>query len=190
MTLRLRSPLPRPALLVDVDGVLNAVVGTPFGARKEELAKAVFEDVFTAQNLPIRVPVGTRDRILNLETLFDCVWATSWEERARSHLAPRFGFGADWPFIVFHDDFPDSGTWKLPAVQRFAELAENRGRALAWIDDDLEPDALEWAAWRSREGTPTMMLRPDADVGFTERHYGKLLSFQRDCRLAQTTGGG
>ena len=183
------SPLPRPALLVDVDGVLNAVVGTPYGARKEELAKATFEDEFMAQNFPIRVPVGTRDRIATLETLFDCVWATSWEERARSELAPRLGFGAEWPVIVFRDDFPDSGTWKLPAVQRFAELAENQDRALAWIDDDLEPDALEWAAWRSRDGIPTLMVRPDADVGFTERHFKKLLSFHRDSRLAGTTEG-
>jgi hypothetical protein len=156
-----------PLLLVDVDGVLNAIVGFPFGTRKEALASDTFEAEFVARNFPIRVPAGTRERVATLQTLFECVWATTWEESARSDLAPVLGFGADWPFIRFTDDFPDGGTWKLPAVRRFAELPENRSRPLAWIDDDLEPDALEWAAHRSRSGPRTLMVRPNADVGFT-----------------------
>ncbi len=33
------------------------------------------------------------------------------------------------------------------------------------------------------------MVRPDADVGFTERHFKKLLSFHQDARLARSTEG-
>jgi hypothetical protein len=176
------DPATTPLLLVDVDGVLNAVVGTPFGARKEMTASMPFEAEFEASGLPIRVPAGTRERIEALQTLFDCVWATTWEDRARSELAPVLGFGADWPVIRFKDDFPDSGTWKLPAVQRYAERPEHRDRPLAWIDDDLEPDALEWAAWRSRSGPRTLMVRPDADLGFTSRHFRRLLAFHADCQ--------
>ena len=175
------APSTTPLLLVDVDGVLNAVVGFPLGRRKDTTSPNAFEAEFVACNFPIRVPAGTRERIGTLETLFDCIWATAWEGRARSDLAPLLGFGADWPVIRFEDEFPDSGTWKLPAVQRFAERPENRSRPLAWVDDDLEADALEWAARRTRSGPPTIMICPDADVGLTSRHFGRLLGFQADC---------
>lgn len=171
-----------PLLLVDVDGVLNAIVGFPSAKRTEELSSALFEAEFVAQDFLIRVPAGTRKRIIALQSLFDCVWATSWEERARSDLAPALGFGFEWPVIRFVDDFPLAGTWKLPAVQRFVDLEENRGRPLAWIDDDLQPDTLEWAARRTRAGTPTLMVRPDGDVGLTSRHVDRLLVFHADCQ--------
>jgi hypothetical protein len=171
-----------PLLLVDVDGVLNALVGSPFGKRKEEVANAVFEVEFVAQDFPIRVPAGTRERIAALEILFVCVWATSWEHRAISELAPGLGFGKEWPVIRFEDDFPPIGTWKLPAVQRFVDLPEHSARPLAWIDDDLQPDTLEWAAPRTRDGAPTLMVRPDGDVGFTSRHFERLLTFHANCR--------
>ena len=147
------------------------------------IASNPFEAEFMACNFPIRVPAGTRERVATLQTLFECVWATTWEDRARTELAPVLGFGAEWPIIRFTDDFPDSGTWKLPAVRRFAELPENRSRPLAWIDDDLEPDALEWAAQRTRSGPRTLMVRPDADVGFTSKHFSRLLAFHDDCQL-------
>jgi hypothetical protein len=174
----------QPLLLVDVDGVLNAIVGWPSERRAKELAGAAFELEFLAHGLPIRVPRGTRERIATLETLFECVWATSWEDTAVSDLAPDLGFGAGWPVIRFSDDFPIAGTWKLPAVQRFAELPPNRTRPLAWIDDDLEPDALEWAARRTREGTNTLMVRPDGDVGFTAKHFNRLLAFHEACDVS------
>ena len=134
-----------------------------------------------ACNFPIRVPAGTRERIATLADVVRMRLGDHVGERARPDLAPVLGFGADWPFIRFTDDFPDSGTWKLPAVRRFAELPENRSRPLAWIDDDLEPDALEWAAQRTRSGPRTLMVRPDADVGFTSKHFSRLLSFHDDC---------
>ena len=60
-------------------------------------------------------------------------------------------------------------------------MPDNRARPLAWIDDDLEPDALEWAARRTREGTNTLMVRPDGDVGLTSKHVDRLLRFHADC---------
>jgi hypothetical protein len=162
--------------------VLNAVVGWPAARRRAQLDQAVFELEFMAQNYSIRVPAGTGERIATLETLFDCVWATSWEDRAISDLAPNLGFGAEWPVIRFHDDFPDTSTWKLPAVQRFADLPENAARPLAWIDDDLASDALDWGRERTRAGSPTLMVRPEMDTGFTARHFDRLLAFHEDCR--------
>ena len=173
-------PLP-PLLLVDVDGVLNAVVAPPFAGREAGASSSgLFEIEFVARNFPIRVPMTTRERITTLLALFEPVWATTWEDNAAEHLSPVLGFGADWPVIRFHDDIPDAGTWKLPAVQRFAEQPENESRPLAWIDDDLQPDALEWAARRTRSGVSTLMIRPEANVGFTSKHFERLLAFHAD----------
>jgi hypothetical protein len=170
-----------PFLLMDFDGVLNAVIDLAHRVQNEGTSGR-FEAEFLVHRSPIRVPVGTRARIAMLETLFECVWATSWEDRAKSHLAPELGFGANWPVIHFQDDFPDSGTWKLPVVRRFAELPGNDHRPLAWIDDDLEPDALEWASHRTRAGVPTLMVRPDEDVGFTGQQFDHLVAFHTACQ--------
>ena len=177
------TQIDKPLLLVDVDGVLNAVVAPPLSVRRDSVpSSGLFEAEFTARNFPIRVPIGTRERIGTLQTMFGCVWATTWEHNAAEHLSPVLGFGVDWPVIRFHDDFPDAGTWKLPAVQRFANAPEYQSRPLAWIDDDLQPDALEWAAHRTRSGVPTLMVRPNAYEGFTSRQFQRLLNFHADCR--------
>jgi hypothetical protein len=132
------EPSARPLLLVDVDGVLNAVVGYPYGQPRREIVEATFEAEFEARGYPIRVPSGTRERFARLEELFACVWATSWEHHAPTVLAPALGFGGEWPFIRVWEDAAEIGTMKLPAISRFAELPEHRERALAWIDDDLD----------------------------------------------------
>ena len=169
----------QPFLLVDVDGVLNAF-GFP-GGHEDGLGAITFEAEFESRGFPIRVPAGTRERIATLETLFDCVWATSWEHYAITHLAPELGFGADWPVLRVWEDVPEEGSLKLPAVRRFADLPEQRSRALAWIDDDLEPDALAWAVGRTAEGVTTLIVQPDEAVGLTAGHVDRLVAFSEEC---------
>ena len=50
-------------------------------------------------------------------------------------------------------------------------------RRLNW-----QPDALEWAAQRTRSGPRTLMVRPEADVGFTAKHFSRLLAFHDVCQ--------
>jgi hypothetical protein len=169
----------RPLLLVDVDGVLAVIDG--YGDPRTEVVEVTFEAEFEARGFPILVPTGTRERFATLETLFDCVWATSREHHAPESLSPTLGFGAGWPVIQVWEGASDIGTMKLPAIQRFADLPENRDRPLAWIDDDLEPDAFEWAALRTRGGASTLMVRPDPDSGITKLHYDELVTFAEEC---------
>ncbi len=60
-------------------------------------------------------------------------------------------------------------TWKLPAVKRFT--AE---RAIAWIDDDLGPDAHEWAQNRTE---PSLLLDIDPATGLVDGHVELLIEF-------------
>ena len=62
-------------------------------------------------------------------------------------------------------------TWKLPDVQGFVG-----DRPLAWVDDDLGPDAFAWAEQRE---TPTLLIRTEPSVGLTEQDVGRLEGFGR-----------
>ena len=66
---------------------------------------------------------------------------------------------------------PVSAHWrKLELVRAHA----GEQRAIAWIDDRLEPDAFAWA--NAREG-PSLLLAPDSSTGMTSGHLKDLRGF-------------
>jgi len=151
----------KPLLLVDVDGVLNC-----FGPKTEVEAE------FTMNGFNIAVPKGTFDRMMRLEKVFDCVWATTWEHDAPNLLAPKFGFGEDWPVILFTSKIKDWKTWKMPSVMRW--IGENASdRKWAWIDDDFWEDALEVAHNRD----DMLLWNVNLMTGLTERDTEMLLKW-------------
>jgi hypothetical protein len=163
----------KPFLLVDVDGVLNAL------RRGVEL-----EDSFTAgvtmyhSGYIIDVPKGTKDRIARLEQVYDCVWATSWEHRAPNELSPKLGFGASWPVITFDDNQRynwELDFWKMPAVIKW--IGDNAvDRKVAWIDDDFSFEALDWAhKWEN-----LLFLHIDPYTGLTAKDTEILIDWGRD----------
>ena len=154
---------PRPILLVDFDGVIN-VVGPGAPNRK-------FEAEFRREGHKIRVPVGMAQRFARLEAAFECVWGTTWEDDAPI-LGRRIGFGAGWPVISFYASGARRGTWKLSDVRRWCE-ANAAGRPVAWIDDDLWPDAYDWAIARGQ----TLILRTLPEEGLTDAQTEELLAW-------------
>ena len=162
----------KPFLLVDVDGVLN-IFG--WGSDHDEEPNERLEATFKVDGSTLHVPRGTGERMARLETLYNCIWATTWEQKAPKLLSPYFGFGLNWPVLNFKMVYQrDYGTWKLPTVRSWA-IDYAMDRKLAWIDDDLDLDAYKWAADRP----DTMLQRPDYDVGMTEDHVLKLEEFAR-----------
>jgi hypothetical protein len=173
-------------LLLDVDGVLNA-----FGAWTR------IDERLPLRGDNVRAPEGFRSQrvdgyhlLLNpehaswvseLAQRFDMVWATMWQDRAPSVLAPAVGFGADWPFIDFtrfqsHRTTQRTGLgvggYKFPGV--VATVGE---RPMVWIDDDLEPAIYEWAAERDSSGVPTLLVQPFPDEGWTRAELDAVLAF-------------
>lgn len=171
----------KPLLLVDVDGVLNC-----FGS--------IWTDTYEAEHfvrdLPlaydrytIRCRLDTADRLRELLHHFEPVWATAWTENAHPYWRHVLGLDEEpWPHIDFGPGWaPLGGTWKLPTVRQWAEEGPGAGRALAWIDDDLQPDAYEWAHNRIAAGIPTLLIKTKPHEGLGEREETRLKAFAGAC---------
>ena len=155
----------KPFLLLDIDGVLcpETLDGAlPAGCEWLRVSGGCVP--FDGRNV---------DRLRRLRRAFECVWATSWEERANAELGPAHGLPV-LPVVALgsSEDAPFGVTWKLAALAAFAGE-----RPLAWVDDDLWEDAFAWAAARTSAGTPTLLLRPDPRQGWTAAQVDELLVF-------------
>ncbi len=163
----------RPLLLVDVDGVLN-LQAPPHQEQDADLDCRPY----MAAGQQVLIPAGTRERLRRLAEAFEPVWATTWEHDAHPAFQEALGLGASpWPVIEMSGCARD-GTWKLPPV---AAALDGRWatRPAAWIDDDIGPDAFQWAARRSAAGAPTLLVVPFAHAGMTGAHAEDLLAFAR-----------
>jgi hypothetical protein len=113
-----------------------------------------------------------RQRFARLQTAFECTWATTWEGDAPTLLARQLGFGSDWPVVYFRMGSITDGTWKLRQIKVWCEEHAS-GRRVAWVDDDLGPDAEEWAS--KRPGT--LLVRTVEADGLTGEQTEFLLAW-------------
>ncbi len=166
-----------PVLLLDVDGVINAV--SPWPSRDEwpqELwQQSVVEDL-AGQRWPIlsASPVVAYLRALDEAGAVEFRWHTTWQESARHRLAPALGL-PDWPVA----DAPeythrlDSGYgggraadgrwWKTAAAVR---VVEQEHRRLVWIDDDIRYEAVhDEDVARLLRNPRVLALSPVTDTG-------------------------
>lgn len=112
----------RPLILLDVDGVINAI-GPRFGPMTSERAGD-----FTIQ-LPDYMPA----LVQHLTTVGEIMWCTAWRHEANKHIAPLLGVS---PLAVVDDGTKTRYTdWKAAAALPFAEAALADGRQVIWIED-------------------------------------------------------
>jgi hypothetical protein len=163
-----RGTAERALLLLDVDGVLcpfeGAVPSTrrvgPRGYEQVALPSGMHEEFLWIS------PANAR-RLRRLQERFDIVWATGWGQRANAVIGPLHQLD-ELPVI----ELEDSGepTWKLASVSAYVGAE----RACAWIDDDLGPDAVEWA---ERRAGPTLLVRAEPHEGLTDEMVERCLRF-------------
>ncbi|GAA2797633.1 hypothetical protein GCM10010452_27460 [Crossiella cryophila] len=158
----------RPLVLLDVDGPLN-----PFAAKADALPEGYREHRLRLSRwrrepqLRLWLNPDHGPRLIELagHAGADLVWATTWEHRANSQLAPLLGL-PELPVIYFGEPVLDS-VWKYPAVARYAH-----GRTLLWFDDDFDlyPRARdEFLAGRG--DTPTELVRVNPRTGLGEPDF-------------------
>lgn len=126
-------------LYLDVDETINVQMPTGWGRTQQRhvtIASTIGAGGWGAPrvwNLRVRWAPAMLDALAELPV--EIVWLTSWGNQARTHLAPRLGWGEDYRSLAEPPDAWDFTTmeWKVPAM-----LTE-RGREdhFVWLDDEL-----------------------------------------------------
>ncbi|MBV9593289.1 MAG: hypothetical protein JO147_05780 [Actinobacteria bacterium] len=178
-----------PVLLLDVDGVVNAV--SPWPTRDawpaESWRRLSVEDL-NGQRWPIlsAEPVVAFLRALDEAGVVEVRWHSTWQHSARRCLAPELDL-PDWP-VAEAPEFThrlDSGYvtnrvssgrwWKAPAAER---VVVKEGRRLVWIDDDLRWEVnRDPAVVRLVENQRVLALSPATDVGIAPADIAAINDF-------------
>jgi hypothetical protein len=165
-------PPPPPVLLLDVDGVLNAVhPRLPAGWRR---------GTFNGYVLSWNPTVTARLHEWHASGRVELQWLTTWTERADELLAepmglPR-GLRTHGREGVLSTGFSGvrrgvSGWWKLAAARAVAEAEP--GRRIVWIDDDLVTPAADTGEWLAANAH-VLVVAPDLFAGLTHAELDRV----------------
>lgn len=157
-----------PLILLDVDGVLNAVIGRSGAVPYGDAADWLRVDV---NGYPIAANRTVLRRISDWHTSgrAEVRWLTTWEigDLANTHLGPALGlpeFAVEGRAKEFPPaKFSDHGHWwKLGVAQRAAEREPDR--VIVWIDDD-HPAYSRAAGWIETTSGRVLHFAPETHVG-------------------------
>ncbi|SFE51137.1 HAD domain-containing protein [Blastococcus tunisiensis] len=169
---------PPPVLLLDVDGVLNAL--------HPELPANWRRGTFNGYVLSWDPSVTARLREWHESGRVELQWLTTWTERADQLLAgpmglPRglrthsrdgvasTGYAGRWGGAA--------GWWKLAAARAVAEAEP--GRRIVWIDDDLADQAADTSEWLAASGQ-VLVVAPDVFTGLTHEELDRVAAWLDD----------
>lgn len=156
----------KPLLLVDIDGVISLFGGELAGKA------GTFHSIDGMFHFLSSTAAA---HLLELADDFEIAWCSGWEEKANEHLPHLLGMPPALPYLRFERAVGRSNAhWKLDAIDAFAG-----SRALAWIDDALNPACHEWAAARE---APTLLVQTEPEHGLTAREAELLRSWARGLR--------
>ncbi len=179
----------RPALLIDVDGVLNVDTRA---RRRDPLPEGVVK---------LRAEDSDRQRwtlylrplhglwLLSLSEQYDLVWCTTWWQNVDRQIAPTLGLPRGLPRVELP---PLESTFrrgsvetpfsrKVPHIRAWAACSGYR--KLAWIDDEI--DARDTAALTTANGggpllgdapplSAALALRVEPATGLKAEHIDRL----------------
>lgn len=163
-----------PLILIDFDGVFNAVAQMPWEAAWEDM-----EDSFFTEDDNYRIPVTFSPSVISffhrIKEDAEIIWLTTW--RSDTKFFPKaFGF-PEFPWL---DELPGPYTrnwWKADVI---AEIPKER--RILWIDDEipLDESSEEQREIWSRKGRMEF-IKPKPSVGLTPEHLELITNFiQKD----------
>jgi len=158
-------PTPPPVLLLDVDGVLNAVLF--------DLPEGWQRGIYNGFVLSWDPTVTARLRDLHESGRVEIQWLTTWTENADKLLAGPMGLPRGLKTHSRDDVLPTgfegelrgiSGWWKLAAARAVA--AAEPDRRIVWIDDDLVAPAEDVVEWLEAHAH-VLVVAPNLFTGLT-----------------------
>lgn len=192
-------PSDKPLLLLDIDGVLapflpaeetDKIWEADDAARTQYKHKAVrinmVHEIFVRHDLP--------EIMRELMSHFELMWGTAWGgEQANRYMLHHLGLESPLEAIEYRSSIPGRVTqrlsgfsweggemptfWKMPWIELFAEES---GRPFVFIDDEVSDEAILWAHERSASGIPTLMVKTDGVVGWTDDHKDELIAWAKE----------
>ena len=171
-------PAPPPILLLDVDGVLNAV--------RVELRPGWRRATFNGFVLSWDPTITARLREMHESGLVEIQWLTTWTENADKLLAEPMGLPRGLRTHGRGDVLPTgyggelrgiSGWWKLAAIRAVAEAEP--GRRIVWIDDDLVEPAEDTSEWLTANAH-VLVVAPDFFAGLTHAELDRVEAWLAD----------
>jgi len=160
---------PRPWLLLDVDGVLNAI-------NNSQNLKTY--DIHHVQHFRIRIPKRVPDWLFELTGYFVPTWATMWNDLANDHLVDFLGM-PELP--VIHCEYSLAG--RLDGLHDKITCIENQvpgDQPFAWLDDEIKKVDLDWAYLRTTRGVPTKLIQVHPGMGLQQHHVNKLITWAKE----------
>ena len=163
---------PPPVLLLDVDGVLNAV--------HPDLPKGWRRGIYNGYVLSWDPTVTARLRELHESGRVEIQWLTTWTTDADELLAEPMGLPRGLKVHDRADAAPVgvlgrltglSGWWKLAAAQAVAEAEPDR--RIIWIDDDLAEQAEDTGEWLAAH-PHVLVIAPDLYAGLTHEQLDEV----------------
>jgi hypothetical protein len=160
---RLSSPMQRPLLLLDIDGVISLF---GFDPARPPVGRFVLVD-----GIAHYLSAGVGEHLRRLGGAFELAWCSGWEEKAEEYLPDALELPAGTRYLTFEPEAQPAGRhWKLASIDRYASSE----RALAWVDDAHDESCLEWAV--ARPG-PTLLVATDPAVGLTGGHVAESMGW-------------
>jgi hypothetical protein len=165
----------RPLLLLDVDGVLNAINNS----QNHKLYNIRTVETPGGFSVKIRMRHELTDWIFELTEYYVPVWCTMWGHDANLLLAPLLEL-PDLPVIecsYSRKGFgrPDGCHDKVTSIEK-----EVSDRAFAWLDDEITSKDLDWACVRTKKVSPTKFMKITETFGLQRFHVDRLMKWAEE----------
>lgn len=177
----------KPVWLLDVDGVINALVRRgDYPMTWPEESWRLIEIQHGFKIYPIQYSTEVIDFINKMSGRVEIRWHTTWQRHA-IHLGTEVGLElfSVQPSPEF-DGFPGLGWWKLQAAVR---VARDEGRVLIWTDDDLNSHHAHqfWSELddeddfsppeRYIDDPRALLIRPMGETGLRKENFDAIEAF-------------
>lgn len=166
----------KPLLLMDVDGPLS-----PFRARwfagRVPADGYQFHELTPEGNQTYRVALNPEHglRLLELASVYDLAWATTWGAEANRLIAPIIGLPSALPVIGLPQPsvLRSGRSWKAESILHWVG-----DRPFAWFDDEINRPTRLWLEGSDRTG-PHLAHRVPAEAGLTDADFDVLEDFAK-----------